>query len=106
MYMIMHLFTEKYLDDVLMALLEAGIEDTLVVSGENMGAKISYDLPIFAGFRNLNSAKGYGKLIIGTAEKKQVDFALEELEHSGIKLIDKKHAEIALIPVEYIYRSE
>lgn len=106
MLMLMHLYTEKYLDDVLMSFVEAGVTNTLVISGENMSHKLTYDLPIFAGFRSLSSGKGYGKLLSGFATKKQVDFALEELKKSGIDLIDKNHAEIALIPVEYKYKGE
>ena len=106
MYMIMHLIAEKYLDDVLMALLEAGVENTLVLSGENMSHKLTFDMPIFAGFRNLTGGHGYGKLIMGFAKKKQVDFALEELQHSGIDLLKDNFAEIAIIPVEHFYRGD
>ncbi len=45
MYMILHLMKEKYLDDILMALTEAGIEDTIVLSGESLGHKMAYDIP-------------------------------------------------------------
>ncbi|MCF7918530.1 MAG: hypothetical protein K9N06_01275 [Candidatus Cloacimonetes bacterium] len=106
MFMIMHLMAEKYMDDVMMALLESGIENTLVLSGENLSHKLTYDMPIFAGFRNLNHGHGYGKLIAGIASKDQVDFALEELKSSGIDLIGKQFAEIVLLPVEHIYRGE
>ncbi len=51
MYMILSLNKEKYLDDVLMALTEAGIDDTIVLSGESLGRKLTFDNPIFAGFR-------------------------------------------------------
>jgi dTDP-glucose pyrophosphorylase len=104
--MIMHLIAEKYLDDVLMALMEAGIENTLVVSGENMSHKLTYDMPIFAGFRNISGGNGYGKMIMGIAKKKQIDFALEELHNSGIDLVKSNYAEIAILPVEHIYRGD
>lgn len=106
MYMIMHLLQEKYLDDVMMALIEAGIENTVVLSGENLSHKLTFDMPIFAGFRNSSNGQGYTKVIMGNASRKQIDFALEELKRSGVELISAGIAEISLIPVEFIYRSE
>jgi hypothetical protein len=106
MYMIMHLLVEKYLDDVMMALVEAGIENTIVLSGEDLSHKLTMDMPIFAGFRKSVKGQGYSKLIIGMASKNQMDFALDELRNAGIDLIGKSLAEISLIPVDHYYRGE
>ena len=106
MYMIMHLLEEKYLDDVMMALVEAGIENTMVLSGENLSHKLTMDMPIFAGFRKSIRGQGYSKLIMGMASKNQMDFALDELQNAGIDLISKNLAEISLIPVDHLYRGD
>ncbi len=106
MYFILHLYEEKYLDDVMMALIEAGIENTIVLSGENLSHKLTSDMPIFAGFRNSVRGQGYSKLISGQASKQQMDFMLEELHNAGIALIDKNLADIVLIPVEHYYKGE
>ncbi|NLN35016.1 MAG: hypothetical protein GX157_03305 [Candidatus Cloacimonetes bacterium] len=50
MYMILHLYSDKYLDDMILALSEAGIEDPIVLSGETLGQKMLYDIPLFASY--------------------------------------------------------
>lgn len=103
MYMIINLSKEKYLDDVLMALAEAGIDDTIVISGETLGHKLAFDNPLFAGFRkSFGSDKGYAKIIMAIAEKSQVDFMLEELKHSGIDFKKQQIGKIILLPVEQL----
>jgi len=103
MYMILHLFHDKYLDDVILALAEAGIEDTIVLSGESLGQKILYDIPLFVSFQESAAMKtGYGNVIMGTAEEEDVRFALEELKNSGLDLLEKKLAAIYLLPVNTI----
>jgi len=104
MYMILSLYKEKYLDDILMALTEAGIEDTIVLSGETLGHKLIYDNPLFAGFRkSLGQEKGYANIIMAIAERKQIDFMLDELKNSGIDFIEEKLGKIILLPMEKIY---
>jgi hypothetical protein len=102
--MIMHLFREKYLSDILMALTEAGIEDTIVLGGEAIGHKLVFDVPLFASFRDSYGAqRDYGKVIMGVADKDQVDFIIEELKHAGIDLKEKDIAKIYLIPLEEVF---
>ncbi len=104
MYMILQLNQEKYQDDVLMALTEAGIEDTMVLAAETLGHKLIFDNPLFAGFRkSMSSDKGYANVIMAIAEQNQVDFMLEELKNTGIDLIKDKIAKIILLPISKIY---
>ena len=104
MYMILNLEQGKYLDDVLMALTEAGIDDTIVLSGETLGHKLTFDNPIFAGFRkSFDSGKGYANVIMAIAEQEQIDFMLGELKNSGIDFIEQKIGKIVLLPIEKIY---
>ena len=101
MYMIFHLYNDKYLDDVVLALSEAGIEDTIVLSGETLGQKMLYDIPLFVGFKDSPDMKqGYGNVIMGIANREELNFALEELKNSGLDLIGKKLAKIFLLPIE------
>ena len=103
MYMIINLNKEKYLDDVLMALAEASIDDTIVLSGETLGHKLAFDNPLFAGFRkSFGSDKGYAKIIMALAEKSQVEFMLEELKNSGIDFEKDELGKIVLIPTDEI----
>lgn len=107
MYMIFHLYSDKYLDDVVLALAEAGIKDTIVLSGETLGQKVLYDIPLFVSFKDSSvMAQGYGSVIMGIAEKDEIDFALDELKNSGLDLISKNLAKIFLLPIETIIGGE
>lgn len=100
MYMILHLYNEKYLDDVILALAEAGISETIVLSGETLGQKILYDIPLFVSFQNTAAMRtGYGNVIMGPAEEDALLFALDELKNSGVDLIQKNLASIYLLPI-------
>jgi hypothetical protein len=101
--MILNLNKEKYLDDVLMALTEAGIDDTVVLSGESLGHKLAFDNPLFAGFRkSFGKDKGYANVIMAVAKKEQIDFMLEELKNSGIDFVKDEIGKIVLLPVEEV----
>ncbi|MCK9556848.1 MAG: hypothetical protein PHO85_02145 [Candidatus Cloacimonetes bacterium] len=100
MYMILHLYNDKYLDDMILALSEAGIEDTIVLSGETLGQKMLYDIPLFASFKDSPDIRqGYGSVILGIAEKDEVDFALAELTESGLDLLKMGMVKVFLIPI-------
>ena len=103
MYMIINLNKEKFLDDVLMALAEAGIDDTIVLSGETLGHKLAFDNPLFAGFRkSFGSDKGYAKIIMAIADKSQIEFMLEELKNSGIDFENEELGKIVMLKTENI----
>lgn len=103
MYMILHLYNDKYVDDMILALSEAGIEDTIVLSGETLGQKMLYDIPLFASFKDSpDIIQGYGNIIMGIAEKDQILFALDELKNSGLDLQKKGMIKIFLLPIEVV----
>ncbi len=103
MYMILHLYSDKYLDDMILALSEAGIEDTIVLSGETLGQKMLYDIPLFASFKDSpDILQGYGSVIMGIAEKEEVLFALEELKNSGLDLQKKGMIKVFLLPIKEV----
>jgi hypothetical protein len=105
MYMIFHLYNDKYLDDVVLALAEAGIKDTIVLSGETLGQKILYDIPLFVSFQDSpEMSQGYGNIIMGIAERDEIEFALDELKNSGLNLLEKGLAKIFLIPIDSVIK--
>jgi len=107
MYMILHLYKEQYLDDILMALTETGVDDTVVIEGQTLGHKLILDMPLFAGFRqSFGSRKGFAKIIMAIAEQKQIDTFMSELKHSGIDIIKEEIANIVLLPIEKQYLFE
>ncbi len=100
MYMILQLYKAKYLDDVMMALAEAGVEDTIVLSGESMSHKMTFSMPLFAGFRNtFGSEKQFTDIIMAIADEAQIDFMLDELKRSDVKFVDDKIGNIVLLPI-------
>ena len=100
MYMILQLYKAKYLDDVMMALAEAGVEDTIVLSGESLSHKMTFSMPLFAGFRNtFGSEKQFTNLIMAIADETQIDFMLDELKRSDVKFVDDKIGKILLLPI-------
>lgn len=100
MYMVLHLYSDKYLDDILLALSEAGISDTLVLNGETLGKKMLYDIPLFASFKDSPGlVQSYGSVIMGVADKEHVEFALEELKNSGLDLQKKELIKVYLLPI-------
>lgn len=104
MYMIFQLFYEKYISDILMALAEAGVEDTIVLSGEATGHKLIFDNPLFASFRDTyGTQRDYGKVIMGFADEEQVEFILDELKHAGIDVIGDELGKVILINSHKIY---
>ncbi|HOA28852.1 MAG: hypothetical protein KBB33_08475 [Candidatus Cloacimonetes bacterium] len=103
MYMIFHLYNDKYLDDVILALAEAGISETIVLSGESLGQKMLYDIPLFVSFQDSAAMRtGYGNVIMGEADEEDILFALEELKNSGLDFLEKKLAMIYLLPVSKV----
>lgn len=104
MYAIIQINKEKYLDDILMALAEAGVDDPVVLSAETLGHKLAFDMPVFAGFRNsLNPGESYAKVIMAITEEEAIDFMLEELKHSGVDFIEDQIGKIVLLPTHKVY---
>ncbi len=101
MYMILQLYKAKYLDDVMMALAEAGVEDTIVLSGESLSHKMTFGMPLFAGFRNtFGSEKQFTDVIMAIADEAQIDFMLEELKRSDVKFVDDQIGKLVLLPIQ------
>lgn len=88
-----------------MALTEAGIEDPVVLSGEALGHKLVFDMPVFAGFRSsMKPGESYAKVIMAITEEDKIYFMLEELKNSGVNFIEDEIGKIALIPTHKIYK--
>ena len=89
------LHAEEYLDDVLSALIELGIEDAVVMDTEPLGKALAYSVPIFAGVKFSLSGKSASKFITATTDNpnageeliamlKEIDI---DLESEGVSRI-------------------
>ncbi|MDP8257549.1 MAG: P-II family nitrogen regulator [Candidatus Alcyoniella australis] len=68
-------------EEVLAAMIEAGITTATVVESQGMGRVISERMPIFAGFRNLwGGAEPYGRFIFTIVEPAQADAVIPLLK--------------------------
>ncbi len=103
--LILFLNREELLEEILSYFVELGITGATIIESVGMGRVLSYDIPIFAGFRDLMAgSRPYNKTIL-TA----VDETLVEETVKGIKEIcrDAEGPGIGLLvalPIEGIWK--
>ena len=74
---------EELLEDVLTAYVEAGITGATIIDSEGMGHFLTYEIPLFADFRDfMKGNKPYNKTIFSVVRDER---RISELEH----LLDK-----------------
>jgi nitrogen regulatory protein P-II 1 len=83
---------EEYLEEVLQAYAEAGVTGGTIIDSEGMGRFLTYEVPLFAGFKEfMKGNKPYNKMIISVIRneatiervKALVDEIVGELENPG-----------------------
>ncbi|MDA3832981.1 MAG: P-II family nitrogen regulator [Spirochaetales bacterium] len=56
---------EEYLEEVLEAYIEAGVTGATIIDSEGMGRFLTYEVPLFAGFKEfMKGNKPYNKTIL------------------------------------------
>ncbi len=74
---------EEYLEEVMEAYVEAGINGATLLDSEGMGRFLSYEVPLFEGFKDfMKGNKPYNKTIFSVVRDEQV------VQHAK-ELIDK-----------------
>ncbi|MCD6398263.1 MAG: hypothetical protein J7L71_12070 [Spirochaetaceae bacterium] len=74
---------EEYLEKVLEAYVEAGVAGATILDSEGMGRFLTYEVPLFAGFKEfMKGNRPYNKTIISVVRDQSV---IENLK----RLIDK-----------------
>jgi hypothetical protein len=106
LYLIIHLFREEYQEEVLLALMSAGIARATVTDGVNLENVVTMDMPIFAGFRaDPGRDKRFCKIISAAVEsEKAVDDFLSALKMGGIDFVKDDLGVIILLPARTILR--
>lgn len=83
---------EEYLEEVLQAYVEAGVTGATIIDSEGMGRFLTYEVPLFAGFKEfMKGNKPYNKTILSVIRnedtiervKALVDEIVGELENPG-----------------------
>jgi len=66
---------EEYLEEVLEAYIEAGVTGATILDSEGMGRFLTYEVPLFAGFKEfMKGNKPYNKTIISVIrDEKTID---------------------------------
>ena len=95
---------EEFLDDILSALVEAGILNATVIESTRITEVLSHEVPIFAGLRQLSKGgRAYNRIILAPVEEeKEMREFLRILEETEIDLQKEEIGAIFLLPVEKI----
>ena len=95
---------EELLEEVLEAFVEAGITGATILDSEGMGRFLTYEVPLFADFREfMRGNKPYNKTIFSVVDKEEKIKAVEELiEKICGKLSDPGTGILFTIPVDYV----
>lgn len=98
---IIYIYDEKYLEDILMALNAVGVHNAIVSEGLSMQNVMAYQVPIFAGLRSeISSSPKFCKIIFAaTDDKNTVDDIYDEIKETGIDNKKKKVFSILSFPV-------
>ena len=95
---------EELLEEVLEAFVEAGITGATILDSEGMGRFLTYEVPLFADFREfMKGNKPYNKTIFSVVDKEEKIKVVEELiEKICGKLSDPGTGILFTIPVDYV----
>jgi len=102
--MVVVLYKEGKLPDVLTAMMEIGIHNASVISSQSMARKISYDMPVFAGLSMKNKKKNLeSSLIISNVNDRRIPYKLSTiLKEFQIDLSKPGNGYIQLFPTEIV----
>jgi len=67
------LYREEQLDDILSVFAELGLENAIVIEGTRMQEVLAFDVPIFAGLTAGSlGGKGYIKIVMATSQEEGI----------------------------------
>lgn len=98
----------EYLEKLLSVLVEAGVNGTAIVESEDVGHFLAYEVPIFAGLRQLfGEVETRSKTIFGIIEDREVFSKFEELlKEEGIDFTKPGIGAIITVPVNKAIKAE
>ncbi|TYB30435.1 MAG: hypothetical protein FXF47_09215 [Candidatus Mcinerneyibacterium aminivorans] len=103
-YLIIQLYKENFIDDMLLALTTAGIENGTVVDGVNMDNYLNQRVPLFTGLiPNVGEDSEYCKIISSIIDsKKKAENFLKVLKEADIDFEKDNIGRIVLLPAEIL----
>ncbi len=70
---------EEFLEEVMEAYIEAGVTGATILDSEGMGRFLTYEIPIFAGFKDfMKGNKPYNKTILSVVRSQEV---IDRVQH-------------------------
>ena len=71
---------EEFLEEVMEAYVEAGVTGATILDSEGMGRFLTYEIPIFAGFKDfMKGNKPYNKTILSVVKNQDVIDRVQQL---------------------------
>jgi len=71
--LIVILHKEEFLDDLLSALIEIGVEEASILDSQSLGSALAYQVPIFSGLRfQMHGGRPYSKTVIAISDKPNI----------------------------------
>ena len=99
-FLIIVLNRDDYLGKILSIMVEAGAEGATILESEGLGHFLAYEIPIFAGLRQLiGEKKAANKTIIALVKKGFLDEFQQILKSEGIDFSQGNIGVIAVLPV-------
>ncbi len=101
-HLLIHLFEENSLEDVLTALTSLGIDNAVALDGQRMSRLLAFDVPIFAGFReDVSDRSSYCKALSAVIDDPDaVDQLVLMLRDAGVDFEKEGTGVIMLFPIE------
>ncbi len=94
---------EERLEEILEAFLELGVPGATIIDSVGMGAILTHDIPIFAGFKNLmEGSRPANKTILTLIDDAMVDPVIQTIEQIVGSLDEPGNGILFTIPVEHV----
>ncbi len=102
--LILVLNQEELLDDVLSAFMEVGISGATIIDSVGMGRVLSYDVPIFAGLRQMiQGQRPYNKTIFTVIkDEHKIDEIIQVVEQICSSLDEPGTGLIFAVPITMV----
>ena len=96
---------EKFLEEILEAYVEAGISRATILDSEGMGRFLTYEVPLFVGFKDfMKGNKPYNKTILSLIEDNALLDQLVPLIEKTIGSLEKAGTGLMFtLPVDWVH---
>ncbi|MBN1591864.1 MAG: hypothetical protein JW941_01285 [Candidatus Coatesbacteria bacterium] len=102
------LYREEQLDDILSVFAELGLENTIVIEGTRMQEVLAFDVPIFAGLAAGSlGGKRYVKILMSTCPEEGISRQIAKVAKDfDIDFSNRDVGEILTLPLKELVTAE